>query len=470
MIASGKEAYLVGGAVRDLLLKREIKDYDIATNASPDEITKIFPKSVAVGAKFGNVVAIVYDSSGESHDIDITTYRRDAEYFKGRWPSKVDFTQNIIEDLSRRDFTINSIALNLEIVFQEGKSIIEQSDFLDPHHGIDDMEKKVIRAVGIPIDRFSEDGLRAFRACRLASELDYSIEEDTKNAIRNSLEVAKQISMERIRDEFLKMIKYSKKPSVGIRLMDELGLLGIFLPELIHAKGITQPEWHNDDVFNHSLLALDLAEDDIKIAALFHDIGKTKTMSKDSTGVHFYGHDRVGAEMTLEILRRMRFSKSFAEEIAKLIELHMFFYPSADWRKDNIVEEIEPIAKEKRNEAFRHGWSDNAIRRFIRKAGGIDQIKKLFKLRIADAAANSKTTFNPKEIKALEERISEIIVEDMATKVTDLAINGNDLIQIGIKPGKEIGNILNELLEYVTDKPELNTKENLLNKVKEIRL
>lgn len=461
LIENGFKAYLVGGSVRDLLLERRIKDYDITTNATPDVISNLFPKSVATGAKFGSIIVIIEDEYGEAHDVDVTTFRREENYFGGRWPSEVKFAQTIEEDLSRRDFTINAIAIDLEIVIKDEDQFLEVEQIIDPFGGIEDMLDREIRAVGNPIERFTEDGLRAFRACRLATELNFQINEQTKAAIKECKNVSAKVSMERIRDELMKMLKHSKKPSVGILLMEETGLLEIFLPELLENKNIEQPEWHDEDVYTHSIHSMDLAEDEIKLAALLHDVGKARTKTVDDKGTHFYNHDQVGAEMTKIILKRLRFSNAEVERISNLVKWHMFYYPSADWRKDN-----KNITSEITDDKNQHGWTDGAIRRFIRNVGGMDVVNQLIKLRIADAGANKKTEFNPVEIDALEKRIATVLEKEMVLKVTDLDISGNNLIELGIPAGPKHGIILNKLLEHVTEIPNDNSRETLITLAK----
>lgn len=456
---NGFKAYLVGGAVKDILLGNEPKDYDIATDALPEDITAIFPRSVSINAKFGTILVIMSGRDGERHDIEVTTFRKEENYYGGRWPSKVEFTQDLLIDLSRRDFTINAMAIDLDNLYAAGANASEV--VIDPFGGQDDLANKIIRAVGDPLERFGEDGLRAYRACRLAAVLQFQIEEKTLNAIKQTLSVAKQVSMERVRDEFLKLLKYSPKPSVGIELLRNAGLLEYSIPELLECIGVNQPEWHTEDVYTHSLTTMDMAEDSIKLEALLHDIGKARTRSEDETGVHFYSHDTVGAEMAKVILERLKFSNAVIKKVLTLIRWHMFYYPSADWRKDNPLEMISNGVDTKQG-----GWTDAAIRRFISNVGE-EYIDDLFKLRIADANANPKSTFNPFEIEALQQRISEVRSKDMALKVTDLEINGNDLESIGINKGPEMGKVLNYLLEEVIEEPMNNTKERLLELAKD---
>lgn len=458
LINAGYKAYLVGGAVKDILLGKEPKDYDITTNALPEQISEIFPHSVSTNAKFGTILVIISNREGERFDIEVTTFRKEEDYYGGRWPAKVEFASDILADLSRRDFTINAMAIDLDNLYDQGS---DSSEILvDPFGGQDDLKAGIIRAVGNPMERFGEDGLRAYRACRLAAILGFKIEEDTYSAIKSSLHIAAQVSMERVRDELMKLLKYAPKPSVGIELFRNTGLLNLFLPELLECMNVTQPEWHTDDVYTHSLKTLDLAEDSIKLAALLHDLGKARTRSEDQSGVHFYSHDIVGSEMVKVILERLKFPKSEVKRVSTLVRWHMFYYPSADWRKQNQLEYITD-----QSDAAKGGWTDSAIRRFISNVGE-EHVDDLFKLRIADASANPKSVFDPVEISALQERIAEVRSKDMALKITDLNITGNDLEAIGIEKSPIMGEILRFLLEKVIDDPLLNEKQQLLELAK----
>jgi tRNA nucleotidyltransferase (CCA-adding enzyme) len=453
LIQNSFQAFLVGGAVRDLILERNVRDYDISTNATPEEVNDLFPKCIATGAKFGNTIVVVLDKNGESHDVDVTTFRRDEKYFKGRWPSIVEYTQDIKDDLSRRDFTINALAINLQEIIQDKDKMIPIDKIIDPFQGIEDILSRNIKAVGNPNTRLQEDGLRSYRACRLAAELNFQVDPETKKAIFNNLNVAKQISAERIRDELNKMMMRSPKPSVGFTLMDETGLLGLIIPELVEAKKIVQPQWHSHNLFEHSLKCIDIAGDKIKIAALFHDIGKLKTQTQDEKGIHYYSHDKVGAEMTEDILKRLRYNNHEIARIKNLVRWHMFYYPSAEWRED-----------EQDSKKTQHGWTDAAIRRFINRVGE-ENIEDLFKLRIADAAANEKSEFDQRELDILEKRIAILRQKEMAINISDLAINGDDLTKIGIEPGTIYTTILNDILNIVIDNPNTNTYNNLINYV-----
>ena len=444
----GYKAYLVGGALRDIVMGIEPDDYDLGTDAKPEEMLRFFPKSVSTGAKFGMVMVLVPDANNETHSVEVTTFRSEADYVDGRWPTKVEFIGDLDRDLGRRDFTINAMALDLTSGDYEagGK---EQSWLLyDPFGGMTDLGLRVLRAVGTPIERFREDGLRAFRACRLASQLGFDIESETYEAIRQSVAIAMQVSMERIRDEFLKLLNHSAKPSRGIELLRQTGLLERIIPELLEGYGVEQKLFHHDDVYHHLLNTCDVAPDKIKLAALFHDIGKPRT---DMHNGHFYGHDAEGERMTREIMKRLKFPNNEIERVARLVKNHMFFFPYAE---DNMTPEQIDNLNEK-------AWTDSAVRRFIARVGE-ENVDDLFALRIADASANPKTAFQPKEVEELQKRISEVRAKDMALKVTDLMIDGEDLMAIGFEAGPQIGIVLNDLLELVLDDPMINTKENLL--------
>ncbi len=450
----GFECYLVGGAVRDVVMGLDPHDYDLATDALPDEMLNIFPKSVSVGAKFGTVMALVQDSHGETMEVEVTTFRSESDYIDGRWPTNIEFVKEIDKDLGRRDFTINAMAIDLGNLDLEGSSEAIEVEVYDPYDGIKDIELKKIRAVGTPLERFKEDGLRAFKACRLASQIGFEIDEETFKAIVECVPVAAQVSMERIRDEFMKTLLKSSKPSVGIDLMRQAGLLQLFMPELLEGLGVEQKMFHSDDVYWHSLRTCDSAHDSVKLAALLHDIAKPRT---DMGNGHFYGHDAMGAQMAEDILRRMKFPQAEVKRVVLLIKNHMFYYPHMQ----------DDMTEEEKNNIELHQWSDSAVRRFIQRVG-IDNIDDLFKLRLADAQSNPMTAFKPEEITLLQQRISAVLQQDMAFKVTDLKINGEDLVSIGIERGPQLGKILKELLDMVLEDPMLNTKEKLLENAKKL--
>lgn len=450
----GFDCYLVGGALRDVVLGKKPHDYDLATSALPDEMLNIFPKSISTGAKFGTVIVLVQDRYKETHEVEVTTFRSESGYIDGRWPSNVKFVDEIDMDLGRRDFTFNAMAMDLSKMDMDGSEDEKEGEIYDPFGGVGDIERKLVRAVGTPLERFKEDGLRAFKACRVASQLGFEIEKETFEAIEASIPIASKVSMERIRDEFMKMILDSPKPSVGIELMRQTGLLNIFIPELLEGVGVEQKLFHAHDVYWHTLKTCDAAHDSVKLAALLHDVAKPRTDMGDG---HFYGHDRMGADLAEKIMKRMKFPRSEIERVKILIKNHMFYFPHV--KEDMTEEEKENIES--------HRWSDAAVRRFIQRVGE-ENIDDLFKLRMADALSNPATVFKPEEITLLQKRISEVREQDMALKVTDLDVSGEDLMKLGIEKGPKLGIILNELLDMVVEDPLLNSKEKLLEKAKEL--
>jgi poly(A) polymerase/tRNA nucleotidyltransferase (CCA-adding enzyme) len=454
LIDEGFECYLVGGAVKDIVLGNQPHDYDLATDALPDEMINIFPKSVATGAKFGTILALIPDNKGEIHEIEVTTFRSEAEYVDGRWPSNVEFVVDIDKDLGRRDFTFNAMAIDLAPLDLNGSEEEQTVQIHDPFNGVTDLNRRLVRAVGTPIERFKEDGLRAFRACRLASELEFEIEPETFEAIKKSVPVVEMVSMERIRDEFMKLLLYSSKPSRGINLLKETGILAIFLPELLETIGVEQKINHVYDVYEHSLRTCDIAEDSVKLVALLHDIGKVTTDTKDG---HFYGHDKVGAEMVGNIMRRLKFPNQEIEKAQKLIKNHMFYYPHV----------TEDMPEDEREKVRLHEWSDAAIRRFLKRVGE-ENIQNLFRLRIADAMSNPNSEYDPKEIADLQSHISEVLQQDMALQIADLKITGNDLAELGIEKGPKMGEILDRLLDIVIEDPLKNKKDLLLEEAQKM--
>lgn len=446
LIKEGYDCFLVGGAVRDNLLNIPVFDYDFTTNALPEDLIEIeaFPKSVQINKKFGTLKVLEKDVYGETQEVEITTYRKETDYIGGRWPDKVEFGVSLLDDLSRRDFTINAMAVDMkQFVDISDLDDVDQSTatdvkIIDPYGGLLDLESKIIKCVGDPMERFSEDGLRTLRAIRIATNLQFTIEDNTYNAISKTLHITKKVSIERFNVEFVKLLQKSSKPSIGIEYMRDTGLLNLFIPELLEGLNVEQKLFHSHDVYHHSLATLDIADDSIKLAALFHDIGKPRCDTKDG---HFYGHDKVGADITKEILARLRFPNEIIDEVCLLIANHMFYYPT------NSIDDIT--------------WTDSAVRRFINRVG-VDHIEKLFKLRIADATSNPKNMWDPKEIEILQDRISVILEADNALKISDLDIDGNDLLALGYS-GKNIGNILTFLLEKVLDDPKLNNKSLLLS-------
>jgi len=471
LIKEGYKSYLVAGAIRDTMIDIQPHDYDIATDALPEDLMKIFPKSIAVGAQFGTIVVLQPDISGENFEVEVTTLRSEEDYLKGRWPAKVNFVRDLEEDLERRDFTMNAMAMDMgehgikylethpAIGEQTATDKMHTFDFtvIDHFNGKNDIANKVIRAVGDPVKRFTEDGLRPFRACRFASRMGFTIDEPTFIAITKCLNVSKMVSTERIRDEFIKLLMDSPKPSHGLELMRISGLLELFLPELVKCKGVDQQIGHSFDVYDHLLRAVDLAADNVKLATLFHDIAKPQTTTHDG---HFYGHDQLGANMTKKIMKRLRFPNREIERTVNLVRWHMFYYPYTE-------QELQDGPLSKRDVKKATHWSDGAVRRFIKRVG-IENIEELFALRIADATSEPESMWSPEEIVALQARISAILKEDNAFKISDLEITGNDMInEFGIEPGPIIGKTMAYLLDQVLEDPKLNGKKELLTLAKQ---
>ena len=427
LVAAGHEAYVVGGCVRDALRGVDPHDWDIATSATPDEIQKVFRHSLYLN-RFGTVVVRQGD-----HEIEVTTYRVEADYADHRHPTSVAFTDSLHEDLSRRDFTMNAMAWRPGV---EGKP----GELVDPFGGQRDLEARVVRAVGEPRERFAEDALRMLRAVRFATRLDFVIDPRTADAVRDSAALARDLSGERIQQELTKMLA-APKPSEAFRLLSDLGLLEVICPELEIAKETPQDKAVAQNVFEHSLATLDATPADdlvLRLAGLFHDIGKPATFADG----HFHQHEFVGEATARDILRGWRFDKETVTRVTHLIRNHMFWY---------------------QNE-----WTPSAVRRFIRKVG-LENIPALFALRKADNIGSGARSPRMYALEALWERVQEEIRAASAFSLKDLLIDGNDVMkELGIPPSPEVGRILNELFERVTDDPKLNTREHLSEIAREI--
>lgn len=419
---AGKKAYIVGGALRDYFMKRrDGNDFDMATDASPQEIISLFPRVIPTGIKHGTVTVL----SGR-YSVEITTFRVEGGYTDGRRPDSVKFVADIEEDLSRRDFTMNSMALEV----LTGK-------LHDPFGGREDIGRGLIRSVGDPHRRFGEDGLRPLRAIRFAAQLGFTIAPDTLSAIPASLGAFRQVSRERVRDELQKILS-SPSPSTGLRLLESSGLLAEILPELLPARGCQQKGQHLFDVMDHLFLAVDAARNDlvIRLAALFHDAGKPAASAPGSDGFPtFYNHEKISVDLAARAMRRLKFPNETMDRVLHLVRNHMF--------------------------NFTEDWTDAAVRRFIARVGAAS-IEDLFDLRIADAAATRGSHPDPRPLDAFRARIAGILKQETALSVADLAVGGNDLAGIGIPRGPAMGKILAALLETVLDDPTQNDKERLL--------
>lgn len=424
LIKNGYEAYIVGGCVRDSLIERQLKDWDITTSAKPEDILRLFEKTIPTGIKHGTVTVVL-----NKNNYEVTTYRIDGDYSDNRHPDEVIFTSSLKEDLSRRDFTVNSLAYN---------SINGLVDMFD---GISDLHNRLIKCVGDPDKRFNEDALRMLRAIRFACQLDFTIDEETYKAISRNYALLRNVSSERIKDEFCKILLTSK-PSRGMKMLLETKLLDYIVPELKESVGFDQKNPHHDkNVFDHIMSVLDNSEENlvVRLGALLHDIGKPRTFSIDKKGIgHFYGHNVVSAQMAEEILKRLKFDNKTIEKVLIIITEHMSAY---------------------------NNMKNRTLKKFISRVG-VDNLEDLFQLQIADSKGHKKDAdFSP--ILKRREEVKKILESGEPFTVSQLKINGNDLITLGFKPGKYIGVILNELLEKVMEKPELNNRDSLLKIARE---
>ena len=443
---AGFEAYLVGGCVRDLLIGKAPKDWDVATNATPEEIQKIF---LGFAGATADKPATIYENQfgtvgikTESEDptlkiIEVTTYRIEGKYTDKRHPDEVRFAKTIEEDLSRRDFTVNALAMSLAGGLA-GKII-------DPFGGQVDLQKKVIRAVGDPEARFQEDSLRILRAVRFMAQLGFSIDSATEEAMKKYSGLLEFISKERIRDEFIKMMG-TENAHEGIRLMEKDGVLKFVVPELMEGVEVGQNKHHIFSVFEHNVRSLQYSVEqnhslEVRIAALLHDAGKPRSKRGEGPDCTFYGHQVVGERLALEILGRLHFPKEMTERIALLVREHMFVY------------DPETV-------------TDAGARRLVRRVGK-ENLEALFELREADRIGSGVPKAQPYRLRHLKFRIEKVSQDPVSAKM--LKINGEDIIrEAGVEPGPKIGFMLSILLEEVLDDPTLNERDILIIKVKSL--
>jgi len=434
---NGFEAYIVGGCVRDFLRGVEPEDWDVTTNAKPEEIMKIFPKSFYEN-KFLTVTVLTGSQNPKLKEIEITTFRKEAKYTDKRHPDFVGFAKTLEEDLARRDFTINAMALKIE----NGKLQI-----VDLFNGKEDLKNKIIRAVGDPRERFSEDALRMMRAVRFSVTLGegWKIEEKTKEAIKENAFWISAISKERIRDEFLKIIM-SERAAEGIERMRQLGLLKYIIPELEEGYKVTQNKHHIYDCYEHYLRSLDFAAKKgfnmyVRLAALLHDIGKPRTKKGEGPDATFYGHEIVGAKMTAQILNRLRFPKKDIEKIVKLVRYHLFYYNPGE-------------------------VGESSVRRLLRKVGK-ENIEELIQVRMADRIGSGVPKAEPYKLRHLRYMIEKVSRDPISVKM--LKVDGNDVMEIlKIKPGPKVGQILQILLEKVIEDPKKNEENFLKEEIKKL--
>jgi len=436
---NGFQAYIVGGCVRDILRNKKPNDWDITTNAKPPEIQKIFPKSYLEN-DFGTVTVLTKSKDITLKEIEITPYRIESKYSDLRHPDEITWAETLEEDLKRRDFTINAMAMEIEGI---------NYHLIDLFNGFEDLNKKIIRAVGNPEERFQEDALRLIRAIRFAVTLEediiWKIEENTAKAIKNNAKLLEYISKERIRDEFLKIIG-SKNGARGVELLRRFGLLTFIIPELEEGFGLEQNKHHIYQVYQHALLSLNYACQknfpiEVRIAALLHDVGKPRTKQGEGPNSTFYNHEIVGAKITKEILERLKFPKKDIEKVVKLVRYHLFYYNQ---------EEV----------------SDSSVRRLLRSVG-LENFDDLLKVRQADRIGSGVPKAEPYRLRYLRYVAEKVLQDPISVKM--LKVNGNDVMRIlNIKPGPKIGQILDILLGEVLENPEKNEKSFLEKEIQKL--
>ncbi|MCL4418753.1 CCA tRNA nucleotidyltransferase [Patescibacteria group bacterium] len=439
--------YLVGGCVRNLLLKKNAKDWDMTTNATPQEMLKLFPDGF-YDNQFGTVgIPVKKAKSADSFEhlgvVEATTFRTEHGYADRRHPQEVSWGKTIEEDLSRRDFTINAIALRIK----KHDDTNHEVEIIDPFNGQEDLKNKTIKAVGDPKKRFKEDALRLLRAVRLSTQLSFNIEEETWNELLKDAHLIKEISQERIKDELFKILA-SDYFYEGIMLLKDSDLMQYILPELLEGIGVSQVRpgrHHTSDVFTHNVLSLKFcpsADPVVRFATLLHDVGKPKVASTDEKGlVIFHNHEIAGAKLTREICDRLKFSKKERDKIVNLIRWHMF----------TVDEKI----------------TDAAVRRFIRRVG-VENVKDMMDLRIGDRLGGGTQTAQSWRLKLFKKRVEEQLTP-APFSINDLEVDGNDIMKIlNIKPGPKVGEILQKLFEEVDEDLSRNKKEYLLRRIKEL--
>lgn len=426
---AGFEGFVVGGSVRDLVLGREPKDFDVTTNATPEQIQATFADTLYNNA-FGTVVVRVVDDAGGRHEVEVTPYRAEAEYSDQRHPDAVKFGVSLEEDLKRRDFTINAMAYN-------GERIV------DLFEGQKDCTQKVISTVGNSEERFTEDALRMMRAARFAAQLDFQIEDATFDAMKKLAGNIKNVSWERIRDELMKIMD-AENAYRGVWLLHTSGLLQYIIPELEEGVGVGQNKHHIYTVFMHNIQSMQYCPSDdplVKLASLLHDVGKPRAKEGDGPNSSFHQHEHIGGKMVKKIMERLKFSKKDVERVSHLVAQHMFYYNT-----DEIT--------------------DAGVRRLVKRIGR-ENLDDLMAIRIGDRMGSGCQKEKPFKLVELERRIRQVEKDPMDT--TMLKIDGTDIMELtGLKPGREVGVILKALLEDVLEDPSLNTEEHLTKRATEI--
>ncbi|MBI5644701.1 CCA tRNA nucleotidyltransferase [Candidatus Kaiserbacteria bacterium] len=435
LIGAGYQSYLVGGCVRDLLIGREPKDWDITTNAKPEEIQKLFDETFYEN-EYGTVGVVTQSENPRLKVIEITPFRLEGKYSNARHPDTIHFSDNLSDDLKRRDFTINAIAYDIRV-----------GEVIDEHGGQADLKRRVVVAVGNPHERFEEDALRMLRAIRIAAELDFALDSSVIEGIAKNATQLEKISRERVRDEFSRIL-LSERPMQACFLAQKLGILRYMVPELESGIGCAQNQAHSFDVFEHLLRSLQHAADknwplEIRLASLLHDIGKpaTRAWSDEKKDWTFYGHDVVSAKMAKKILHDLKYPKDLIEKVVALIRWHMFFSDP----------DVVTLA---------------AVRRTIARVGR-EHINDLLNLRVCDRIGTGRPKEHPFRLRKYMSMIDEALRDPISVGM--LKIDGDGLMQMTAeKPGPRIGWILHALLEEVLDDPEKNTEEYMRSRAQEL--
>ncbi|MDS0525778.1 HD domain-containing protein [Clostridium sp. SHJSY1] len=421
---NGYEAFVVGGCVRDSILNRAVNDWDITTSARPEETIKLFDKIIPTGLQHGTVTVMVNNEGYE-----VTTFRKDGKYEDGRHPNDVEYVTSILLDLSRRDFTINSMAYN------------DEDGLVDPFEGSKDLKNKVIRCVGEAKERFNEDALRMLRALRFSAQLGFNIDLEIIEACKELYSNLNKISVERIREEFNKiLLSNSERLKTGYIL----NLTDCWISELNGLEEFSQNNpYHVYSLFDHTLESTNLIEGELqlKLAMLLHDLGKVNTRTIDDYGIaHYYGHPNESVYIAEKILKRLKYDNDTIEKVLTLVKYH-----DSELR------------------------SKKSIKKMLNRIGE-DLLRDLIKVKWADILAQNLVYAKDRltNLVKVEQKLNEIVKAKECFSIKDLAVNGRDLIDLGIKPGKEIGIILNRLLDYVIEDNSLNNKESLLEIIKSV--
>lgn len=429
---AGHAAYLAGGCVRDVLIGRLAEDFDVATSARPEAVQQLFSHVVPTGIQHGTVTVVL--GKGPHDKLEVTTFRGEGEYHDGRRPHEVFFLDDIDEDLARRDFTVNAIAWDPT-----------RGEVRDPFGGASDLARRRIRAVGVARDRFLEDGLRPMRAVRFASTLGFGLDARTHEAIGQTLDVFRKVAAERVRDELIKLLVRSPRPSRGVELLADTGLLGVFAPELLEGRGLRQNRYHRFDVWDHTMHVLDHSAPTlvVRLCALLHDVAKPRCAAEISPGEHtFFKHEFVGADLAGLMLERLRFPRKVIDAVVHQVREHNWHYTSE--------------------------WNDGTVRRHLARVG-VDALDDFFALREADLKGRGRRVKEAlANLAQLRERFDAERVQQHALSIKDLAVGGQDVMAaLGQGPGPHVGEALRALLQHVLDRPDDNSRDLLLALVRQ---